>query len=101
MERLLAEVVHKEPRYVIIDLTGVDLIDSKTAEHFMKLVRAVELIGASCVVTGIRPAVGQTLVELGLDLGAARTLRNLKHALKATTERMGRRSQRAGRGSDE
>jgi rsbT co-antagonist protein RsbR len=90
MERLLEETVKREPRYVIIDVTGVEIIDSKTAEHFMKLARAVELVGARCLLTGIRPAVGQTLVELGLDLGAARTLRNLKHALRETVRKVGR-----------
>ena len=84
MERLLDAIVHKQSSYVIIDVTGVEVIDSKTAEYFTKLVRAVELLGARCVLTGIRPAVGQTLLGLGLELGTVRTLRNLKHALRAT-----------------
>jgi rsbT co-antagonist protein RsbR len=84
MERLLDEIVDKQAAYVIIDVTGVEVIDSKTAEHFSKLVRAVELMGARCVLTGIRPAVGQTLLDLGLELGTVTTLRNLKHALRTT-----------------
>jgi rsbT co-antagonist protein RsbR len=89
MERLLDEIVEKQAAYVIIDVTGVELIDSKTAEHFSKLVKAVELMGARCVLTGIRPAVGQTLLDLGLELGTVTTLRNLKHALRTTLRLVG------------
>jgi rsbT co-antagonist protein RsbR len=82
MERLLEEVVRRQARTVIIDLTGVEVVDTKTADYFLKVIRAVELLGARCSISGIRPAVAQTLVELGVDLGAIRTSRNLKHALR-------------------
>jgi len=82
MERLLDEVVRSQARFVIIDLTGVEVIDTRTADHFMKLVKAVGLIGARCVLTGIRPAVAQTLVDLDVDFGSLATLRNLKHGLR-------------------
>jgi rsbT co-antagonist protein RsbR len=82
MERLLEEVVRRQVRTVIIDLTGVEIVDTKTADYFLKVIRAVELLGARCAISGIRPAVAQTLVELGVDLGAIRTARNLKHALR-------------------
>jgi rsbT co-antagonist protein RsbR len=87
MARVLDEVVRKQCGFVILDVTGVDVIDSTTAEHFTKLVRAIGLIGARCVLTGIRPAVGQTLIDLGLDFGNVRTLRTLKHALRETIRR--------------
>lgn len=82
MERLLHEVVAKRCRFVILDVTGVDLIDTQTASHFLALARAVELLGARCVLTGVRPAVAQTLVGLDIDLGEITTLRNLKHGLR-------------------
>lgn len=82
MERLLDEIVHSQSRFVIIDLTGVEVIDTSTADHFMKLVKAVGLIGARCVLTGIRPAVAQTLVDLDVSFGQLETLRNLKHGLR-------------------
>ncbi len=82
MERLLHEIVAKQSRFVIIDLTGVDVIDTSTADHFMKLVKAVGLIGARCVLTGIRPAVAQTLVDLDISFGQLETLRNLRHGLR-------------------
>jgi rsbT co-antagonist protein RsbR len=95
MSRVLEETVRKQCGFVILDVTGVDVIDSTTAEHFTKLVRAVELIGARCVLTGVRPAVGQTLIDLGLDFGNVRTLRTLKHALRETI-----RLSRAARAAD-
>lgn len=82
MERLLHEIVQKQSRFVIIDLTGVEVIDTSTADHFMKLVKAVGLIGARCVLTGIRPAVAQTLVDLDVSFGQLETLRNLRHGLR-------------------
>jgi rsbT co-antagonist protein RsbR len=87
-DRLLDEIVRKKPRYVIIDLTGVKLIDSDTAEHFVRLIRAVELVGTQCVLTGIQPGVSKTIVAQGLDLGPVPTRRNLKHALKASARRV-------------
>jgi rsbT co-antagonist protein RsbR len=83
MDRLLSAVADKRARFVIVDVTGVDVVDTATADRLLKLVGAVELLGARCVLTGIRPAVAQTLVHLGLDLGTLPTLRNLKHALRA------------------
>ena len=82
MERLLHEIVKNQARFVIIDLTGVEVIDTSTADHFMKLVKAVGLIGARCVLTGIRPAVAQTLVDLDVSFGQLETLRNLRHGLR-------------------
>ena len=98
MERLLEEITHKQCRFVIIDITGVEVVDSATADHFIKLVRAVELLGARCILTGARGAVAQTLVSLGLDLGPLVTLRNLKHGLMECLRRMAAEDER-GRGA--
>jgi rsbT co-antagonist protein RsbR len=81
-ERLLAAVDSKQCRYVIIDITGVEVVDTAPADHFVRLVRSVELLGARCMITGLRPAVAQTLVAIGVDLGQLPTLRNLKHGLR-------------------
>ena len=80
--RLLDAVANGQARYVIIDLTGVEIVDTRTADHLIKLVKKVELVGARCVLTGIRPAVAQTLVDIGVDFGRLTTLRNLKHGLR-------------------
>jgi rsbT co-antagonist protein RsbR len=82
VQRLLAEVARSQASFVIIDLTGVEIVDTRTADHLIKLVRKVEIVGARCVLTGIRPAVSETLVDIGVDFGRITTLRNLKHGLR-------------------
>lgn len=96
VERLLAEVVQRRSRYVIVDLTGVDVIDTSTADRFLKLARAVELLGAECIVTGMQPAVAQTLIELGVELAGINTQRNLKRALQVCMARSLRTARFAG-----
>jgi rsbT co-antagonist protein RsbR len=88
-DRVLNEVVNSRARYVIVDLTGVAVIDTSTADRFLRLARAVQLLGARCIVTGIQPAVSQTLVELGVEFGVLETHRNLKSALAACIRRDG------------
>lgn len=82
METLLKEIVSHRCKYVIIDITGVEIVDTRTADHFVKVMKSAELLGTRCVMTGIRPAVAQTLVELGVDLSSIRTLRNLEEGLR-------------------
>lgn len=81
MDKVLSEVVSRRCRFVIIDITGVDVIDTSTADRFMKLARAIELLGAECVVSGVQPAVAQTLTDLGVSFRGLVTQRNLKRAL--------------------
>ena len=93
--RLLAEVARSQANFVIIDLTGVEVIDIPTADRLIKLVRKVELLGARCALTGIRPDVAEVLVDIGMDFSRILTLRNLKHGLRealrtARREREGR-----------
>ncbi len=87
MERLLSEITANQSRYVILDITGVEVVDTKTADHFVKVIKAAELLGTNCILTGIRPAVAQTLVEIGVDLSSITTLRNLKEGLKECLRR--------------
>jgi rsbT co-antagonist protein RsbR len=83
MDRLLGEIVRTRSRFTILDLTGVDVVDTATADHLIKIVKAVELLGARSVITGIRPAVAQTMASLGMDLTQLTTLGNLQEGLKA------------------
>jgi rsbT co-antagonist protein RsbR len=87
MERLLGAIAGSQTRHVILDLTAVDAVDTGTADHLIRIVRAVELLGARLVVTGIRPAVAQTVVSLGMDLSRIPTLRNLQEGLKSCMAR--------------
>ena len=81
MEKLLSAITQKQARHVILDITGVEIVDIRTADHMIKLVKAAQLLGAQCIITGIRPAVAQTLVDIGMDLSAVETRSNLKEGL--------------------
>lgn len=90
MKTTLLEVVGRTgARFAIIDLTGVDTVDTATADHLLKVMRAVQLLGARCVITGIQPAVAQIIVGLGLDLHGVITLRSLREGLRFCLRRLG------------
>lgn len=98
MERLLQEIVARQAKYVILDITGVEVVDTATADHFIKVVRAAELLGTRCIVTGIQPAVAQTLVDLGVDLSRIVTLRTLRDGLRECVRHQnGRNGGKAGK----
>lgn len=82
-EKLLQRIAVRGTEYVIIDLTGVDIVDTMTAAHLVRLTHAAKLLGARCVLTGVRPDVARTLVEIGVHLGGLTTLRTLKDGLRA------------------
>ncbi len=87
MEKLLSAVVAKRCRWVLIDVTGVDVIDTHTASHFLRIAEAVRLMGARCILTGMKPAVAQTIVQLDVDLSSMQTHRNLRQGLRYCIER--------------
>ncbi len=82
VERLLTEVVGRQSSSVILDLTGVDMVDSATAQHLFNVMRSVELVGATGLFSGIRPNVARTMVELGVDMQSRRTYPTLAEALR-------------------
>ncbi|WP_437578741.1 PAS domain S-box protein [Sorangium sp. So ce887] len=82
MDSLLEAVVRTQARCTILDLTGVETVDTQTANYIIKLIRALQLLGAEGIITGIRPTVAQTVVSLGLDLQNLITLSNLQAGLK-------------------
>lgn len=83
---LLEAISRRGYRAVIVDITGVGVVDTATADHFVKMVRSAQLLGAHCVVTGVGPEIAQTLVQVGVDLGGVRTLRTLKDGLRASID---------------
>ncbi|MFG2603548.1 STAS domain-containing protein [Streptomyces sp. NPDC048514] len=89
MESLLEAIVEQRARYAILDITGVPTVDSLVAQHLMKTVAAARLMGAECIVSGIRPAIAQTIVQLGIDLGSVLTRASLADALAYTLSRQG------------
>lgn len=89
METLLESIVEQQARFAILDITGVPTVDSLVAQHLMKTVAAARLMGAECIVSGIRPAIAQTIVHLGLDLGTVVTRAGLADALGYALHRLG------------
>ena len=83
---LLQTVVEKKTRCIIIDITGIDVMDTRTVDHFMRMARAVRLLGAQCVLTGINPHIAQTVVHMGIDLSNIVTHRTLHEALQRYVE---------------
>lgn len=91
-EHLLHEVVRQQASWVVIDATGVEVVDTATAAALARVVSAVELLGARCVASGLSATVVQTLVELGVDLARLETHRSLRLALeRCATEARGRK----------
>jgi rsbT co-antagonist protein RsbR len=82
MDDLLAEVSRLGAKFVILDLTGVDVVDTATANRLLMLLRAISLLGGTGVVTGIRPSVAQTIVSLEMNLSHIRTFATLRDGLK-------------------
>jgi rsbT co-antagonist protein RsbR len=90
MDSLLEAVVRARARFAVLDLTGVEAVDTQTAAYLFELVRAIRLLGADGIITGIRPTVAQTVVALGLDLTSITTLSNLRAGLKYCILQMSR-----------
>ena len=81
MEQLLQRIVETNSLVALIDVTGVPAIDTLTAQHLIETISAVRLLGAQVVLTGIRPAIAQTLVHLGIDLSNVNTCSSLSTGL--------------------
>jgi rsbT co-antagonist protein RsbR len=82
MDKLLERIVERSASCVIIDVTGVDFVDTMTAANLIKMVNAARLLGTYCVFTGIRPDVAQTLAQSEIDIGELKTLRSLREGLQ-------------------
>ncbi len=80
-ERLLVAVVERRAKCAIIDITGIEVMDTGTADHFIRMTKAVRLLGARCILTGISPAIAQTIVHMGIEMEEVETRRTLRHAL--------------------
>ena len=83
MENLLQKIVETESNIAILDISGVPAVDSLVAQHLIKTVSATRLMGAECIISGIRPEIAQTVVHLGIDLTRVITTSSLASALKS------------------
>jgi rsbT co-antagonist protein RsbR len=90
MESLLGAIVDAGALIAIIDITGVPTVDTLVAQHLLKTVAAARLMGAECIISGIRPQIAQTIVHLGIDLKDIVTKATLADAFGVALERMGR-----------
>jgi|GEM_PF-876019 len=81
-DELLKNIADSDASVAIIDITGVPTVDSAVANHLIKTVESVKLVGADCVITGIRPEVAQAIIHLGIDTSNVRTMASLSEGLK-------------------
>lgn len=81
-EAVLQAVVNKSAQCAIIDITGIEIMDTGTADHFIRMAKAIRLLGARCVLTGISPTIAQTIVHIGVQLDGVTTRRCLRDALQ-------------------
>jgi len=89
MESLLQRIVETGSELAIIDITGVPTVDTLVAQHLLKTVTAIRLMGADCIISGIRPQIAQTIVHLGIDLQGIVTKATLADALAVAIRRAG------------
>ncbi len=89
MESLLQRIVDSGAAIAIIDITGVPTVDTVTAQHLLKTVDAARLMGADCIISGIRPQIAQTIVHLGVNLGTVVTKATLADAFGIALKRLG------------
>ena len=92
MERLLQTLVDTGSPYAIIDITGVPAVDTQVAQHILKTVVAARLMGADCIISGIRPQIAQTIVALGIEFGDIATKASLADALRHVLAKTGRKA---------
>jgi len=89
MEALLQRIVDTGSELAIIDITGVPTVDTLVAQHLLKTVTAIRLMGADCIISGVRPQIAQTIVHLGIDLAGITTKASLADALALALKKAG------------
>ncbi|HEX3618635.1 MAG TPA: STAS domain-containing protein [Solirubrobacteraceae bacterium] len=89
MESLLERIVETDAQIAIVDITGVPTVDTLVAQHLLRTVAAARLMGADCIISGIRPQIAQTIVHLGLDLSDVITKATLADAFEVALAKMG------------
>jgi len=92
MESLLNQIVESEATIAIIDITGVPTVDTLVAQHLLKTVAAARLMGADCIISGIRPQIAQTIVQLGVELDEVTTKTSMAAAFRLALQKSGQTS---------
>lgn len=91
MESLLAGIEENQAKVAILDISGIPVVDSLVAKHLIRTVAAAKLMGAECIVTGIRSRIAQTMIQLGVDLSAVTTRNTLAEGLRVALDATGQR----------
>jgi rsbT co-antagonist protein RsbR len=99
MEELLQTVVSTNSKFAIIDITGVPTVDTLVAQHLLKTITAARLMGAECIISGVRPQIAQTIVHLGINLEDVITKAKLADAFALALQKSGRTVVRVGSGA--
>ncbi len=89
MHSVLSEISSSRARVIILDISGVAVVDTAVANHIIKITKASKLMGCNCTVSGVSPAIAQTIVELGIDVGAMTTTSTLRDALELAFSNVG------------
>lgn len=88
MDNSLIKIAETHAQSFILDISGVGFVDTAVANHLIKITRATKLMGCECIISGLSPAVAETIVELGIDVGTIRTTANMKAALDIAFQRL-------------
>ncbi len=96
---LLSAVVQKKARYAIIDVTGIEVMDTQSVDYFLRMARSIGLLGAECALSGMHPNIALTIVQMGIELEGLRCYRNMRDALKHCVARERERLTRSAVGT--
>jgi len=89
MNSTLGKISETQARSFILDISGVAVVDTAVANHLIKITKATRLMGCECTISGVSPAIAQTIVDLGIDVGSVKTTANMRAALLGAFEKMG------------
>jgi rsbT co-antagonist protein RsbR len=95
---LLRTVVETKSSLAIIDITGIEAMDTQAIDHFLRMARAVKLLGSDCALSGIHPNVAQTIVHMGVDLSGVESYRTLREALQCHVRKKAQQQQQKANG---
>lgn len=100
-DQLLHAIVDRAASYVIIDITGIEVMDTNTTDHFMRLARSVSFLGAECVLSGVNPNVARNVVQMGVEMADVQSHRSLRDALRTYVRSTSRKGQPNGHATQE
>jgi rsbT co-antagonist protein RsbR len=81
MSAMLRTIAATQSRVIIMDISGVGVVDTAVANHLIKITKATKLMGCQCTISGVSASIAQTMVELGIEVGNVKTMGTLKDAL--------------------